>query len=106
MFYAAVSCSEGLQRTFWGVVEAVVNSVWTVFFLAAAGAYAADGRCKPSDVDITSPFTECGAFVASQAFAWLSLLLWLPTLVISIVDTRRGEGLTGGGKRYPVSTPA
>ena len=36
----------------------------------------------------------------------LSWLLWIPSLVISVVDMRRGEGITGGGKRYPVGTPA
>ena len=35
-----------------------------------------------------------------------SWLLWIPSLVISVVDMRRGEGITGGGKRYPVGTPA
>lgn len=167
MFYAVVSCSEGLQRTFWGAVEVAVNAVWVVFFLAAAASYASFKACKPSQIDITEPFTECGGWLASEAFAWmrcvafvwggcgggcggggarrgtygkrapgpasffnptppdplslpppppsppplqspptLSWLLWIPSLVISVVDMRRGEGITGGGKRYPVGTPA
>lgn len=150
MFYAVVSCSEGLQRTFWGVVEVAVNAVWTVFWLAAAASYSSFKQCKPSQIDILEPFTECGGWLASEAFAWMrcarvrgggacrrvahacrlppagaaaradarmpppaprlaprSWLLWIPSLVISIVDMRRGEGVTGGaGKRYPVGTPA
>jgi hypothetical protein len=102
------SPAQGLQRTFWGAVEVAINAVWTVFWLAAAGAYAAFTRCRTPTVDdyIAKPTYECGAFLASQAFAWLSLLLWVPSLVISIFDVRRGEGVTGSGKRYPVGTPA
>lgn len=106
MFYAVVSCSEGLQRTFWGAVEVGVNAIWTVFWLAAAASYANFKSCKPSQIDIMEPFTECGGWLASEAFAWMSWLLWMPSLVISIIDMRRGEGITGGGKRYPVGQPA
>jgi hypothetical protein len=37
-------------------------------------------------------------FLASQAFAWLSWLLWIGSLLISIIDMRQGEGLTGGAR--------
>lgn len=106
MFYAVVSCSEGLQRTFWGAVEVLINTIWVVFWLAAGAAYAAFAPCKPSQIDTADVFTECNAFLASESFAWMSWLLWIPSLAISVVDMRRGEGITGGGKRYPVGTPA
>ncbi|KAI8472670.1 MAG: membrane-associating domain-containing protein [Monoraphidium minutum] len=106
MFYAIVSCSEGLQRTFWGAVEVGVNTVWVVFWLAAGAAYAAYAKCKPSQIDLDTPFAYCNAILASEAFAWMSFLLWVPSLALSVVDMRRGEGITGGGKRYPVGTPA
>jgi hypothetical protein len=88
-----------------GVIEVALNSVWVVFWLAAAAAYASFPDCRPSQVDVSEPFAECNAFLASQAFAWMSWLLWVPSLAISVVDMRRGEGITGGGKRYPVGTP-
>jgi len=87
-------------------VEVGLNAVWTVFWVAAAGAYAASSDCRPSQVDVTEPFTECNAFLASQAFAWMVWLTWVPSLALSVVDMRRGEGMTGGGKRYPVGSPA
>jgi hypothetical protein len=105
---AARTSTQGLQRTFWGVVEVATSALWTLFWLAAAGAYAAFTRCRAPTIDdyIAKPTFECGAFLASQAFAWLSVLLWVPSLVIAIFDMRRGEGITGSGKRYPVGTPA
>jgi hypothetical protein len=107
MFYAVVSCSEGLQRTFWGIVEVGLNAVYVVFWMAAAAAYAAFAKCKPSAIDIYAekPFNECNAFLASQAFAWMSWLLWIPSLAISVVDMRRGEGLNAPGKPYPTAAP-
>jgi hypothetical protein len=87
-------------------VEVAVNVLWVIFWMSAAGAYAAFEKCKPSQIDVLEPFAYCNAILASQAFAWMSWLLWIPSLAISVVDMRRGEGITGGGKRYPVGTPA
>lgn len=99
MLYAVVSCVEGLQRTFWGIVEVATSALWVVFWLAAAAALTADRRCKPSQLSTATPFTECNAWLAATAFAWMSLLLWIPSLGMAVVEWRRGEGL-GGGVRY------
>ncbi|KAF8065806.1 Fbxo31 [Scenedesmus sp. PABB004] len=104
IFYAVVCCVEGLKRTFSGVVEVFVNALWVVFWLAAAGAFAAWAECKPRSIDVRT-FTRCDVFLASEAFAWLSWFLWIGSFVISIIDMRRGEGLTGGAKRYPMGNP-
>jgi magnesium-transporting ATPase (P-type) len=105
LFYSIVSCVEGLQRTFSGVLEVFVNVLWVIFWLAAAGSFAAYSGCKPRQIS-TTHFTKCDVFLASQAFAWLSWFLWIGSLIISIVEMRNGEGLTGGAKRYPMGTPA
>ena len=99
LLYAAVSCVEGLQRRMWGIVEVAITSLWAVFWLAAAAALTADGRCKPSQLSTDSPFADCNAFLAAEAFSWMSLLTWLPSLAMAVVEWRRGEGL-GGGVRY------
>ena len=91
LFYSVVSCVEGLQRTFWGIIEVVINALWVIFWMAGAGSFAAYSGCKP---DIQA-MNECDKLYASQAFAWLSWLLWIGSLVISVVDWRRGEGITG-----------
>jgi hypothetical protein len=96
LFYSIVSCVEGLQRTFSGVLEVFVNVLWVIFWLAAAGSFAAYSGCKPRQIS-TTHFTKCDVFLASQAFAWLSWFLWIGSLIISIVEMRNGEGLTGGG---------
>eukprot|EP00879_Flechtneria_rotunda_P010030 GHRR01010486.1.p1 GENE.GHRR01010486.1~~GHRR01010486.1.p1 ORF type:complete len:164 (+),score=32.30 GHRR01010486.1:217-708(+) len=95
IFYAIVTCVEGLKRTFSGVIEVLVNAIWVVFWLAAAGSFAAWAECRPSNVD-TRTFTKCDVFLASEAFGWLSWFLWAGSLIISVVEMRRGEGLTGG----------
>lgn len=100
MLYAVVSCVERLQRVLWGVVEVAINGLWVLFWLSGGAAYAADGRCKPSQLDLGTPFTECNAFLASEAFAWMSLLMWVPSLALSVVDWRRGEGLGQSGNRF------
>ena len=100
IFSLVVSCVEGLQRTFSGLVEVVINALWALFWMAAAAAFASYWSCKPRGADFRV-FTQCDQFLASQAFAWLSWFLWLGSLVISVVDMRRGEGITGGPKRYP-----
>lgn len=99
ILYAVTSCVEGLQRKLWGIVEVVISALWTLFWLSAAAALAADHRCKPSQLSTKAPFTECNAWLAAQAFAWMSLLLWIPSLAMAVVEWRRGEGL-GGGVRY------
>jgi len=91
ILYAVVSCVEALQRKLWGLPEMVVSSIWVLFWLCAAAAFAADGRCKPSQVSTETPFTNCNAFIAAQAFAWMSLLLWIPSLALAVVDWRRGQ---------------
>jgi hypothetical protein len=103
MFYAIVSCAEGLQRFFWGIVEVAVTGLWVLFWMAGSAAFAADQRCKIDD--ILDPFTSvCKTFVASEAFGWMSFLTWIPSLALAIVDWRRGEvwrlcGRQGGGVR-------
>ncbi|KAI8473010.1 MAG: marvel domain-containing protein [Monoraphidium minutum] len=99
MLYAAVHCVERLQRPLWGVVEVALNSIWVVFWLAASAAYAAFPECKASQAEFRT-FNECNAFLASQAFGWMSLILWIPSLALSILDMKRGEGVTGGGGGY------
>jgi hypothetical protein len=91
IFYSVVSCVEGLQRTFWGIIEVVINAIWVIFWMAGAGSFAAYAGCKP-DMQLIN---ECDKLYASQAFAWLSWLLWVGSLIISVVDWRRGEGITG-----------
>jgi hypothetical protein len=91
ILYSVVSCVEALQRKLWGIPEMVVNSVWVLFWMAAAAAFAADGRCKPSQLDVQAPFTECNAFLAAEAFAWMSFFAWVPSLAISVIDWRRGQ---------------
>jgi hypothetical protein len=95
IFYAIVSCVEGLKRTFSGVLEVMVNGLWCIFWLAAAASFAAYPKCKVGDADLKK-FTRCDVFLASQAFAWLSWFLWLGSLLIAVIEMRRGEGLTGG----------
>jgi hypothetical protein len=98
IFYAIVSCVEGLKRTFSGVVEVFVSALWVIFWLAAAASFAAFQPCKVKDANLRE-IDQCSTFLASQAFAWLSWLLWMGSLLIAIVDMRQGEGLTGGAKR-------
>lgn len=95
IFYAIVSCVEGLKRTFSGVLEVMVNGLWVIFWLAAAASFAAYPECKYAEAD-TRKLTRCDVFLASQAFAWLSWFLWIGSLLIAIIEMRRGEGLTGG----------
>lgn len=95
IFYAIVSCVEGLKRTFSGLLEVLVNVLWVIFWLAAAASFAAYQPCKIKDAD-TRQFTKCDVFLASQAFGWLSWFLWIGSLMISIIEMRNGEGLTGG----------
>lgn len=95
IFYAIVCCVEGLKRTFSGVAEVFVNALWVVFWVAAAASFAAYQPCKPKNIQV-DVFSKCDVFLASEAFAWLSWFLWIASLGISIVEMRRGEGLTGG----------
>jgi hypothetical protein len=74
--------------------------VWALFWMAAAAAYAADQRCKPSQIDPSNPWGFCTQLLTSQGCAWLSWLLWMGSLALAVVDWRRGEGLGGGGVRY------
>jgi hypothetical protein len=98
MFYAVVSCAEGLQRFFWGIVEVAVTGLWALFWMAGSAAFAADQRCKIDD--ILDPFTSlCKTFVASEAFGWMSFLVTIPSLALAIVDWRRGEVRRGWGQR-------
>jgi predicted neutral ceramidase superfamily lipid hydrolase len=97
IFFSAVSCTEGLQPTFSGtLIEVIINAIWVVFWLAAAGSFADHAPCSPRDVQTTA-FTRCNTFLASEAFAWLSWLLWIASLVVAVVEMRRGSG----AKRYP-----
>eukprot|EP00878_Enallax_costatus_P022824 GHUV01024248.1.p1 GENE.GHUV01024248.1~~GHUV01024248.1.p1 ORF type:complete len:177 (+),score=47.95 GHUV01024248.1:32-532(+) len=102
IFYAIVCCVEGLKRTFSGLVEVLVNGLWVVFWLAAAASFAAYQPCKVKDFDWR--YNRCDVFIAAQAFAWLSWLMWIASLAISIIEMRRGEGFSGGNKRYPMGT--
>jgi uncharacterized membrane protein YgcG len=95
IWYTLVSCVEGLQRTFWGLIEVIINGIWVVFWLAAAASLAAFAPCKPSQASLGT-FSDCDKFLASQAFAWMSWLLWCASLVISFLDMRQGKGITGG----------
>lgn len=104
IFYAIVCCVEGLKRTFSGLLEVMVNALWVIFWLAAAASFAAYQPCKIKDADYAK-ITKCDVFLASQAFAWLSWFLWIGSLMISVIDMRNGEGLTGGAKRYPMGNP-
>lgn len=96
IFYAIVHCVEGLRRTFSGVVEVFVSALWVIFWLAAAASFAAYMPCKYKDADM-GDISKCDLFLASQAFGWLSWLLWMGSLLFAIIDMRQGEGLTGGG---------
>lgn len=98
IFYAIVSCVEGLKRTFSGVLEVMVNGLWCIFWLAAAASFAAYPDCKYVEADLRQ-VTRCDVFLASQAFAWLSWFLWIGSLLIAVIEMRRGEGLTGGKKK-------
>lgn len=95
IFYAIVSCVEGLKRTFSGLIEVMVNTLWVIFWMAAAASFAAYQPCKIKDADLRM-ISKCDVFLASQAFAWLSWFLWIGSLWISIIEMRNGEGLTGG----------
>lgn len=94
IFYAIVCCVEGLKRTFSGLVEVLINGLWVIFWMAAAASFAAYQPCKYKDFD--ARFTRCDVFITAQAFAWLSWLLWIASLAISIIEMRRGEGFSGG----------
>jgi hypothetical protein len=97
IFYSAVSCTEGLQPTFSGtLIEVIVNAIWVVFWVAAAGSFASYAPCSPRQVKATE-ITFCDVFLASEAFAWLSWLLWIASLAVAVVEMRRGSG----AKRYP-----
>jgi hypothetical protein len=104
IFYAIVCCVEGLKRTFSGLLEVIVNTLWVIFWLAAAASFAAYQPCKLKDADWVK-VSKCDVFLASQAFAWLSWFLWMGSLWISVIEMRNGEGLTGGAKRYPMGNP-
>lgn len=101
IFYAIVCCVEGLKRTFSGLVEVIINGLWVIFWLAAAASFAAYQYCKPRAFN-PAVFSKCDIFLTSQAFAWLSWFLWIASFIISIIEMRRGEGVTGGAKRYPM----
>jgi hypothetical protein len=45
-------------------------------------------------------FSNCDALLASSAFAWMSVILWIPSLVLAVIDLRRGDGVTGGRYGY------
>lgn len=98
IFYAIVCCVEGLKRTFSGLLEVMANALWVIFWLAAAASFAAYQPCKIKDADYAK-ITKCDVFLASQAFAWLSWFLWIGSLMISVIEMRNGEGLTGGEGR-------
>lgn len=104
IFYSIVCCVEGLKRTFSGLLEVLVNALWVIFWLAAAASFAAYQPCKIKDADYRT-VTKCDVFLASQAFAWLSWFLWMGSFMISVIEMRSGEGLTGGAKRYPMGNP-
>lgn len=101
LVYSISFCVPRMQSALWGLVEVVINALWVVFWLAAAAAFAAEPACKPSSVYTGNQI--CNAFLASQAFAWLSWFLWIASLIFSILDWRSGEGV-GGGKRYPMGS--
>jgi hypothetical protein len=94
IFYAIVCCVEGLKRTFSGLVEVLINGLWVIFWMAAAASFAAYQPCKIKDFDWR--YNRCDVFITAQAFAWLSWLLWIASLAISIIEMRRGEGFSGG----------
>lgn len=97
IFYAAVSCAEGLQPTFSGnIIEIAVNTLWVIFWLAAAASFASYAPCSPKQIKVLE-FSFCDVFLASEAFAWLSWFLWIASLILAVVEMRRG----GGAKRYP-----
>eukprot|EP00878_Enallax_costatus_P000829 GHUV01000955.1.p1 GENE.GHUV01000955.1~~GHUV01000955.1.p1 ORF type:complete len:157 (+),score=29.31 GHUV01000955.1:229-699(+) len=97
IFYSAVSCAEGLQPTFSGtLIEVAVNAIWVIFWLAAAASFASYAPCSPKQVR-TDKLSFCDVFLASEAFAWLSWFFWIASLIVSIIEMRRGSG----AKRYP-----
>lgn len=92
IFYSAVSCTEGLQPTFSGtLIEVVVNAIWVIFWVAAAGSFASYAPCSPRQVK-TTELSFCDVFLASEAFAWLSWFLWIASLAVAVVEMRRGSG--------------
>lgn len=97
IFYSVVCCVEGLKRTFSGAVEAIISGLWVIFWLASAGSFAAFAPCRARNVEFRT-FTKCDVFLASQAFAWLSLFLWIGSFSIAVIEMRRGEGITGGAR--------
>jgi hypothetical protein len=97
IFYSIVCCVEGLKRTFSGAVEAIISGLWVIFWLASAGSFAAFAPCRARNVEFRT-FTKCDVFLASQAFAWLSLFLWIGSFSIAVIEMRRGEGITGGAR--------
>lgn len=97
LFYSAVSCAEGLQPTFSGnFIEIAVNTIWVIFWLAAAASFASYAPCSPKQIKVYE-LSYCDVFLASEAFAWLSWFLWIASLILAVVEMRRG----GGAKRYP-----
>lgn len=93
IFYSAVSCAEGLQPTFSGtLIEVAVNAIWVIFWLAAAASFASHADCSLKQVRVELKLSCCNVFLASEAFAWLSWFFWIASLVVSIIEMRRGSG--------------
>ena len=65
------------------LVELVVNILWEIFWLAAAIAISTEAGIN-SD------------FAASTAFAWITLVLWTVSTVLSFFDTRSKSGPSDG----------
>jgi hypothetical protein len=99
-FYVFVQCNEKLQRIFSGLIEVVFTGVWVIFWLAASASFAAIDTCKPGAKIGDAALTPCNAVRASQAFGWLSFLLWVPSLAIAVIDLKNGEGMFGT-RGYP-----
>lgn len=110
IFYVICAFVHSLGRVMFGIVEAIINFIWWVFWLAAAASFANLGVTDCSGLGSLKQF--CQTFQVSQAFAWLSWILWSISFVFSVIEVRSGVGLTGSGTSsssapaYPSSYPS
>ncbi|KAL4418641.1 hypothetical protein ABPG77_005378 [Micractinium sp. CCAP 211/92] len=65
-----------------GKVAAIIDGLWFIFWLAAAGV---------STHLLTNEVTNNGRTRASCAFCWITWFLWTLSLVVSIQETRGYE---------------
>lgn len=94
--FMAAFCLPSLGRVFSGKVELIINALYGLFWMAASAAVTA---IRPNCEAFAFVANSCNASRTAEAFGWLSFLLWLVSIAVSVLEIKQGSstGTYGGG---------